>query len=233
MDDFSKRASDLYDQFTQTLSGVNLSTAVSLPHAMTSLLAMTSTVAHHNQQGLLPPSTQNQVAQSQSTNQASTVDQLTSALSRGFANMKALLASKGQALLSATSLVESQNMSTPAAKVGLAQGSAITPSRAPAPGFGLHNAMDALFALQRNYVAPDLQNGRYSGLVLGETESHVLLSVNGRAQTATAIDKSVLGGVTFAVNKVLDLQFKNGQVVDKGKSQSQTEQQAIRQSHRR
>lgn len=233
MDDFTKRASDLYDQFTQTLSGVNLSTAVSLPHAMTSLLAMTSTAAHHNPQGTIVPSSQNQMAQVQGANQANTIEELTSTLARGFANIKTLLASKGQAWLSATPLVESRSLSAPAAKAVVSQGSATTPSRTLAPSFGLHNAMDALFALQRNYVAPDLQSGRYSGLVLGETETHVLLSVNGRAQTATAIEKSVLGGVTFAVDKVLDLQFKNGQVVDKGKSQSQTEQQAVRQSHRR
>lgn len=233
MDDFSKRASDLYDQFTQTLSGVDLSTAVALPHAMTSLLAMTSTEAHHNLPGKLPPATQDQITQGPSTTQASTVGQLTATLSRGFANMKALLASKGQTWLSATPLTESRSLAQPSTKAALPQGSATTPARASALGFGLHNAMDALFALQRSYVEPDLQNGRYSGLVLGETESHVLLSVNGRAQTATAIDKSILSGVAFAVDRVLDLQFKNGLVVDKGKSQSQAEQQAVRQSHRR
>jgi hypothetical protein len=233
MEDFSKRASDLYDQFTQTLSGVNLSTAVALPHAMTSLLAMTNTEAHHNLPGMLAPPPQDQITQGANASQASAVEQLTATLSRGFANMKALLASKGQALLSSTPLAESQRLAMPSTKAALPQGSATTPSRVSAPGFALHNAMDALFALQRSYVEPDLQNGRYSGLVLGETETHVLLSVNGRAQTATAIDKSVLSGVAFAVDKVLDLQFKNGLVVDKSKSQSHTEQQSIRQSHRR
>jgi len=64
--------------------------------------------------------------------------------------------------------------------------------------------------------------------VLGQTDHHVLLSVDGRAQTATAIEKSLLPNQAFNVNKVLDVQFRNGVALAKEQGQSATLQQTAR-----
>jgi hypothetical protein len=82
-------------------------------------------------------------------------------------------------------------------------------------------AKDVLEAqLQRRFVEPDLQQGRYSGLVLGQTDRHLLLSVDGRDQTATVIEKSRLGNLAYHLNQPLDVQFREGraQGVDKAKA---------------
>jgi hypothetical protein len=126
-------------------------------------------------------------------------------LSRGFQNMKSFLFAGGQA----------------PGSTSLGPGVDLTRS--------LDNAKEILGSQKRSFVEPNLQNGRYSGLVLGETAHHVLLSVDGRGQTATAIEKSRLSGLNFGLNKVLNVQFRDGQALgaDKSQAQSQTQRRSI------
>lgn len=216
MGEFSTQAGELFEQFSMTMDQFDMKHAATLKQALGSYLAIGGASQAKNVQATLAPHAQ-----------AGTLQQMGSALSRGFESMKALLFSNGE---SAHADVQQGEQATAAV-----QGPTTAQARelgsqigARELGRSLQNAIAALVGQQRTYVEPDLQKGRYSGVVLGETDQHVLLSVDGRAHTATAIEKSLLANQTYSTNKVLDVQFRNGVALGKDQGQSASLQQTAR-----
>ncbi|WP_309491421.1 LPD7 domain-containing protein, partial [Trinickia mobilis] len=77
----------------------------------------------------------------------------------------------------------------------------------------LSEAQDQVLGASKNYVAPNMQSGLYAGKVLAETAHHIVVTVDGRANSATALEKSKLGGVPFKLNETLKIQFRDGMAV--------------------
>ena len=77
----------------------------------------------------------------------------------------------------------------------------------------LDDAKGKALTFKKDLVAPNLQSGSYSGRVLAATSHHVLVTVDGRANTATVIEKAMLKDVKYREGELLNVQFKNGEVV--------------------
>ncbi|MGC0153547.1 LPD7 domain-containing protein [Chromobacterium vaccinii] len=66
----------------------------------------------------------------------------------------------------------------------------------------------------KGIVQPDLERGNYAGRVLKENDTHVLLSVNGRAGTTTILAKDQLPpGTKIETGEVLSVRFRDGKAV--------------------
>ena len=171
MGEFSTQAGELFEQFSMTMDQFDMKHAATLKQAIGTYLAIGGASQAKSVQAALAPHAQ-----------AGTIQQMGSALSRGFESIKGLLFSNGES-----------------AHADVQQGEQVAAAvRGPSPaqarelgsqigareiGRSLQNAMAALVGQQRTYLEPDLQKGHYSGAVLGQTDHHVLLSVDGRAQT--------------------------------------------------
>ncbi|WP_226034410.1 ankyrin repeat domain-containing protein [Aquitalea palustris] len=96
-------------------------------------------------------------------------------------------------------------------------------SIAPAIEASLEEAKGFVLANGKGFVSPNERDGTYAGTVLGETEHHVIVSVDGRAGTATAIQKDKLEGLKVKPGEVLKAQFRDGKLQKSPeKSQSQS-----------
>ncbi|MCW3587413.1 ankyrin repeat domain-containing protein [Burkholderia cenocepacia] len=84
---------------------------------------------------------------------------------------------------------------------------------APGVAASLDDAKGLIVDSKRGFVAPNYDNGNYAGTVLGETDHHYVVSVDGRAGTATAIDKSKLDGMSVKKDEMLRVKFQAGKVV--------------------
>ena len=84
----------------------------------------------------------------------------------------------------------------------------------------LTQAQDAVIAAGKSFTEPNLRDGTYASKVFGETQHHVLVMADGRANTATAIEKSALQGVKFGVGEMLKVRFRDGKALAPAKSQS-------------
>jgi len=89
---------------------------------------------------------------------------------------------------------------------------------APGVSASLDEAKSIAVSSGKGFVAPNYDNGSYAGSVLGETEHHYLVSVDGRAGTATAVEKARLEGVSVKPGELLKVKFQSG------KAQGQREQ---------
>lgn len=102
-----------------------------------------------------------------------------------------------------------------------------TPSQVPAAAASDAGALDAsleeakkaALAAGKKFMAADLHDRTYASKVFGETEHHVLLMADGRANTATAIEKSKLQGIPVEVGKMLKVRFKDGQATAQAKTE--------------
>ncbi|WP_205182846.1 ankyrin repeat domain-containing protein [Burkholderia sp. LMG 13014] len=102
-----------------------------------------------------------------------------------------------------------------------------TPSQVPAAAVSDAGALDAsleeakkaALAAGKKFMAADLHDRTYASKVFGETEHHVLLMADGRANTATAIEKSKLQGIPVEVGKMLKVRFKDGQATAQAKTE--------------
>ncbi|MDR5791711.1 ankyrin repeat domain-containing protein [Caballeronia sp. LP003] len=84
---------------------------------------------------------------------------------------------------------------------------------APGVSASLEAAKEMVVSSGKGFVAPNYENGNYAGTVLGETESHYVVSVDGRAGTATAIEKGKLEGIEVKTNELLKVKFQGGKAV--------------------
>lgn len=84
---------------------------------------------------------------------------------------------------------------------------------APGVSASLDAAKELVLADGRGFVAPNYENGNYAGTVLGETDHHIVVSVDGRAGTATAIEKDRLDGMSVKPNELLKVKFQGGKPV--------------------
>ncbi len=133
-------------------------------------------------------------------------------LARGFTNMRETLAAASQKLGIADIGRSSQVAHSVAApELGRKQGS---PNELSA---SLQSAKLALWGADKAFVEPDYEKGLYAGRVLGETAHHLLVGVDGRANTATALEKTRLGAIA-PVNQILKVQFRDGTAVENGLS---------------
>lgn len=88
----------------------------------------------------------------------------------------------------------------------------------PGVSASLDEAKTIAISSGKGFVAPNYDNGAYAGSVLGETEHHYLVTVDGRAGTATAVEKTKLEGITVKPGEMLKVKFQSG------KAQAQKEQ---------
>ncbi|MCD5327950.1 ankyrin repeat domain-containing protein [Chromobacterium piscinae] len=92
----------------------------------------------------------------------------------------------------------------------------------PAVESSLEDAKDIILANGKGYVAANEKDGAYAGTVIGETDHHVIVMVDGRAGTATALQKDKLDGLKVKPGEVLKTQFRDGKALKKDKPQAQT-----------
>jgi hypothetical protein len=94
---------------------------------------------------------------------------------------------------------------------------------APGVSASLDEAKNIAITSGKGFVAPNYDNGSYAGSVLGETEHHYLVTVDGRAGTATAVEKTKLEGITVKPGEMLKVKFQSGKAQaqkDQGRSLS-------------
>ncbi|MFX1767980.1 ankyrin repeat domain-containing protein [Paraburkholderia sp. A1RI-2L] len=84
---------------------------------------------------------------------------------------------------------------------------------APGVSASLEAAKELVVSEGKGFVAPNYENGNYAGTVLGETDHHFIVSVDGREGTATAIEKDRLDGVSVKPNELLKVRFQGGKPV--------------------
>ena len=77
----------------------------------------------------------------------------------------------------------------------------------------LVDAKEQILKFKKDMVSPNLQSGTYHGRVLAATSHHIIVTVDGRANTATAIEKRAIDGVDYRIGQLLNVQFSNGRVV--------------------
>lgn len=77
----------------------------------------------------------------------------------------------------------------------------------------LVDAKEQILKFKKDMVAPNLQSGTYHGRVLAATSHHIIVTVDGRANTATAIEKAAIDGLDYKIGQLLNVQFANGKVV--------------------
>ncbi|CAB3730563.1 hypothetical protein LMG1866_04601 [Achromobacter ruhlandii] len=77
----------------------------------------------------------------------------------------------------------------------------------------LSDAKEQILKFKKDMVAPNLQSGTYHGRVLAGTSHHIIVTVDGRANTATAIEKAAIDGVDYKIGELLNVQFSNGKLV--------------------
>lgn len=128
-------------------------------------------------------------------------------LARGFVNMKSTITDSAEKLsgMAATLTDDISKRLNAVASVGKVTEKALAAS--------LEKAKQALWGGDRTFVPPDFERGQYAGKVLGETAHHVLVSVDGRANTATALEKERLNGIKFSGADILKVKFSNGLAV--------------------
>lgn len=79
---------------------------------------------------------------------------------------------------------------------------------------GYTQLQDYALLNEKGIVQPDLERGNYAGRVLKENDTHVLLSVNGRAGTTTILAKDQLpAGTKIETGEVLSVRFRDGKAV--------------------
>jgi hypothetical protein len=83
----------------------------------------------------------------------------------------------------------------------------------------LEEAKMKTLTFKKNFVAPNYRDGQYAGMVFAESSHHVLVTVDGRDQTATALEKAKLTGTYYRQGELLKAQFKDGDLVA-GRAQS-------------
>lgn len=94
-----------------------------------------------------------------------------------------------------------------------AQQKSIEEGRPDVVAKSLDDAKGKAMTFKKDLVAPNLLSGSYSGRVLAATSHHVLVTVDGRANTATVIERALLKDVKYREGELLNVQFKNGEVV--------------------
>lgn len=91
----------------------------------------------------------------------------------------------------------------------------------PAVAASLDEAKDFLIGKGRGYVTPNYDGGNYAGTVLFESDHHVVVAVDGRSGSATAIEKSRLEGLTVVPGEMLKAKFQDGKL-SQSREQSRT-----------
>lgn len=134
-------------------------------------------------------------------------------LARGFTNMRESLAAASQKL----GIADMGRLSRVAHSVAAPAEVTAKHGDPNELSASLQNAKLALWGADKTFVEPDYDKGLYAGRVLGETAHHLLVGVDGRANTATALEKMRLGAIS-PVNQILKVQFREGAAVQNGLS---------------